>query len=180
MKLKRSAALAFGLSLSEYGFGASAQEVELDEGMHARLLNDLGKSIETLNRAVEEKQEILDTIFGKDAEGDQKDLANKIKLQAEAGEAHLKGIRDDAKKFAKLAGGKDEKDELNPAIAKAIDNATLEDAQGFLEEYRTEAEKKFPAKCPKCGTVLTRGSAVKGEEPEADDGEEVNKENYEY
>ncbi len=175
MKLSRSMALFFGLILSKFGFGAGIQEVELDAGMQGELLTDLEKAMKTERAANEKKQEVIDGIFGKDFNGDFTEATKKLKLQVAAGEAHLKDVRDEAMKFAKIVEG----DALNSALAKSIENASIEDAKAFLEDYKKKAEAKFPVKCGKCGAILTRASAKKdGQETEPE--EAVNEEAYKY
>ncbi len=149
MKLKRKDAEKLGLTLSDFGFKAGVMEVDLDDTKFTLLMDKMG----TVSNEADFYREIFE-ISGIKA-GDES-LSEKMKQMvdlAKCGEKFLKDTRSEAVKFAKLANG--EKG-ISEALEKAINNASIEDALKFREDYFSEAEKNFPLRCDKCGGVMLR------------------------
>ncbi|TAL31578.1 MAG: hypothetical protein EPN93_17435 [Spirochaetes bacterium] len=156
MKLTRQAVLLFGLMPSIYGFAGSAQEIELDEAMQAKFIDDAKKKYAELSETSAAQRALLTTLFGETPADTT--AAENLKSRAAMGDAHLAEVREDALKFAKLAEGSEK---LTEALGKTIAGASLEDAVKFRDEYRAKAEEKFPPRCTKCGEKFSRASGHK-------------------
>lgn len=164
MKLTRQWLALLGLMPSHFGFSATAEAVELDEALQSRFIDEVKNRYEELAKKLEAQSAILTATFaGKEASVD---LGRELAARAAMGDAYLTEVRSEAVKFAKLSEGSET---LTEALEKTIQNASLEDAKKFRDEYRAKSEKLFPAKCPQCGTSMTRGSAARTPK-ESDEG----------
>lgn len=75
----------------------------------------------------------------------------------EAGKTAINNKRTSAVNFYKLSVG----DKASDAIIESINNSTLEQAEAFETQYRTEYEKVVPLTCKDCNsTNVSRASAV--------------------
>lgn len=156
MKLTRQSLALLGLMPSHFGFSATAEAVELDEALQSRFIDEVKNRYEELAKKLEAQSAIITAAFAeKEASVE---LGRELAARAAMGDAYLAEVRSEAVKFAKLSEGSET---LTEALEKTIQNASLEDAKKFRDEYRAKSEKLFPAKCPKCGTSMTRGSAAR-------------------
>nr|BDD48164.1 hypothetical protein 8 [bacterium] len=89
-----------------------------------------------------------------------------LEPQAQLGETYLEDERQEAIRLCKLVKG----EKINEAILKTLENGELELVQAWKEEFRKEAETKFPNKCAKCGsTEIQRQSSLPSKDQESAD-----------
>ncbi len=80
-----------------------------------------------------------------------------IEPKAELGKKYLEDERTEAIRLCKLVKG----EKINEAILKTLENGDLELVQAWKEEFRKEAEIKFPSRCAKCGSTEIRRQSSK-------------------
>lgn len=82
--------------------------------------------------------------------------------QAELGKKYLEEERKEAIRFYNLSKG----DKASPVILKTLQEASLEVAQAWKEDLKSEFEAKVPNSCQKCGsTEVQRKASVEGAAP---------------
>lgn len=87
----------------------------------------------------------------------------KLKPMAEVGETYLADMRKEAEAKYKLLKG----DEASESMIKLIQNADIEQAKTYRDEFAKEIEEKIPGICSECGkeaTLIRRSSKELQEE----------------
>lgn len=149
LKIKEAFKKMFGLELSDDNFEEAVKNY-VEEQKKSALLKDR----ESYQKQAEEFEMKLSDSSKKieELEGEVK----KLIPQAELGAAHLKSVRDEAVRLYKVSKG----DEAKEVILKTLENANLEIAMAWKEEFEKDVEEKFPAKCQKCqSTEISRQSS---------------------
>ncbi len=118
--------------------------------------------LEAQNKAALSKQQTeMDTVSAKLTEAATKLAALEVTLKelepkAALGTKYLDDERKEAVRLYRLAKG----EQISDAILKTLEKADLEIAQAFKQEFKKEAEAKFPARCGRCGsTQVSRQSS---------------------
>lgn len=108
------------------------------------------------------------------------ELETKIKElepKAELGRKYLDDERTEAIRLCKLVKG----ESISDAILKTIENGELALVQAWKDEFKKEAEVKFPSKCAKCGsTEITRQSSKPAEVKEEKKSSVLSKQTSDY
>lgn len=100
-----------------------------------------------------------------------------MKPKAELGSKYLEDERAEAIRLCKLVKGEN----INDAILKTLENGDLALVQAWKEEFRKEAELKFPNKCAKCGsTEITRQSSNPAKDKEENKSSVLSKPTSDY
>lgn len=142
----------FGVDVTENNFGEQlATYVESQIKTATQNFENEVKSLSTKIKEANQKIEALDASI--------KELEPKATL----GSKYLEDERKEAIRLYRVAKG----EQISEAILKTLEKADLEIAQAFKQEFKKEAEEKFPARCHRCGsTQLQRRSSVEnGETP---------------
>lgn len=103
--------------------------------------------VSTLTTQLDEANKIVSELNGK---------LKEIEPKAELGRKYLDDERAEAIRLCKLVKGEN----ISDAILKTLEHGELALVQAWKDEFRKEAELKFPNKCAKCGsTEITRQSS---------------------
>lgn len=118
--------------------------------------------LEAQNKAALSKQQTeMDSVSAKLTEAATKLAALEVTLKelepkAALGTKYLDDERKEAVRLYRLAKG----EQISDAILKTLEKADLEIAQAFKQEFKKEAEVKFPTRCGRCGsTQVSRQSS---------------------
>ena len=140
----------FGVDVTEKNF--SEQLATYVETQIKSATQNFENEVKTLSAKIKEanqKIEALDTSI--------KELEPKATL----GSKYLEDERKEAIRLYRVAKG----EQISEAILKTLEKADLEIAQAFKQEFKKEAEEKFPARCHRCSsTQLQRRSSVENSE----------------
>ena len=140
----------FGVDVTEKNFGEQlATYVEMQIKTATQNFENEVKALLTKLTEANQKTEALELTL--------KELEPKASL----GSKYLEDERKEAIRLYRVAKG----EQISEAILKTLEKADLEIAQAFKQEFKKEAEEKFPARCQRCGsTQLQRRSSVENGE----------------